>query len=443
MATVKVLSQSVGARISGAGANLAGIVNVFGVDAKKRIKSCEFHFKDLRNKRAQRLDTDSAKEFKTLCDELMRPTTVAAYEAAKRQLDTFLAPDSDREFLTTWISWWHERRGFIFHAFAPTNAPTMNQAEVVHAGWANRDRPNMSLLDACHADVRDSLLVEMGLQGLQSGSTTTGRGPTFADHNRERHRREVDRAKRLGKEMFAADQADISDGLCIDPKSSHRPKTQRKNSKKTNQPKEKVANNAVELSNAMPVQTSQIPCQPVHTAAYQQAPAHQQYQQHLFQQLPYPQQSVDYNPTGPVLQPTHNCSYNDQHGASSIGQMHMPGTQMHPLAPLPASPQVMWHSGMSTNKYEFVLLESCVKKCYGCGVNFADKHRRPPCNLVVKHIDRRVLGKSSLTGQLLYSNDFSNTYYHPVASHIQRINPVFTGTVYISSVLYYSLDTDQ
>ena len=50
---------------------------------------------------------------------------------------------------------------------------------------------------------------------------------------------------------------------------------------------------------------------------------------------------------------------------------------------------------------------------------------------------------SSLTGQLLYSNDFSNTYYHPVASHIQRKNPVFTGTVYISSVLYYSLDTDH
>ena len=209
-----------------AGANLAGLVNVFGVDAKKRIKSCEFHFKDLRNKKAQRLDIDSAKEFKTLCDELLRSTTVAVYEAAKRQLDTFIAADLDREFLTSWISWWHERRGFIFHAFAPTNAPTMNQAEVVHAGWANRDRPNMSLLDACHADVRDSLLLEMELQGLQSGSTTKGRDPTFAGHTGERHGREV------GKEMFAADQADSSDGLCIDPKSSHRPKTQRKNSKK-------------------------------------------------------------------------------------------------------------------------------------------------------------------------------------------------------------------
>ena len=175
----------------------------------------------------------------------------------------------------------------------------------------------------------------------------------------------------------------------------------------------------------MPVQTSQIPYQPVHTAAYQQVPAHQQYQQHLFQQLPYPEQSLAYNPTGPMSQPTPNSSYNDQPQTGSSGQMHMPGTQMRPSAPPPASPQVMWHSGMSTNKYEFVLLESCVKKCYGCGVNFAEKHRRPPCNLVVKHLDRRVLGKSSLTGQLLYSNDFSNTYYHPVASHIQRKNSRF------------------
>jgi len=45
----------------------------------------------------------------------------------------------------------------------------------------------MSLLDACLADVKDSSLVEMELQGLQSGSSTTGRGPTFADHPRESH----------------------------------------------------------------------------------------------------------------------------------------------------------------------------------------------------------------------------------------------------------------
>lgn len=80
-----------------------------------------------------------------------------------------------------------EKEGFVFHALAPTNGPTMNQAEVIHAGWANRDWPNMSLFDACHAHVRDILLVEMELQVLQGGSTRTDWGPTFAEHTRECH----------------------------------------------------------------------------------------------------------------------------------------------------------------------------------------------------------------------------------------------------------------
>lgn len=243
--------------------------------------------------------------------------------------------------------------GIHFPCIRIYKCPTMNQAEVVYAGWANRDRPNMSLLDAYHADVRDSLLLEMELQGLQSGSTTKGRGPTFADHTGERHGREV------GKEMFAADQADSSDGLCIDPKSSHRPKTQRKNSKKDKTSYGKQCcwtfkcDASTDITNTMPSSTHSS------IAAGPSAPA--RYQQHLFQQLPCPQQSVAYNPTGPVSQPTPKCS-NDQPRTGSSGQMHMPGTQMRPLAPPPASPQVMWYSGMSTNKYEFLSYKSHVLK---------------------------------------------------------------------------------
>ena len=54
----------------------------------------------------------------------------------------------------------------------------MNQAEVLHASWSHRDRPQLSLLDACQADVRDSLLIEVELKGLHSGSQSTGRGPS-------------------------------------------------------------------------------------------------------------------------------------------------------------------------------------------------------------------------------------------------------------------------
>ena len=47
------------------------------------------------------------------------------------------------------------------------------------------------------------------------------------------------------------------------------------------------------------------------------------------------------------------------------------------------------------------------------------------------------------TGQLIYSQDFTNTYYHPVISHIIRKNPVFTRLVSISRGLFNSLDNNQ
>lgn len=51
-----VVFQPIGWCTDMAGANLAGICNVFDQSARSRIKSCEFHFNDQRNKKAQRLD---------------------------------------------------------------------------------------------------------------------------------------------------------------------------------------------------------------------------------------------------------------------------------------------------------------------------------------------------------------------------------------------------
>ena len=54
-----------------AGANMAGIINVFGEDGKQRIKSCEFHFKDHRNKMSKKQDSDSAETFQSICNSLL------------------------------------------------------------------------------------------------------------------------------------------------------------------------------------------------------------------------------------------------------------------------------------------------------------------------------------------------------------------------------------
>lgn len=70
-----------------AGANFAAIAKVLGDEAKAFVKSCEFHFKDQRNKKAQRLDNDSSDHFKELCDELLKSATEAGYNKAKAAID--------------------------------------------------------------------------------------------------------------------------------------------------------------------------------------------------------------------------------------------------------------------------------------------------------------------------------------------------------------------
>ena len=43
----------------------------------------------------------------------------------------------------------------------------MNLAEVVHAGWANRDNRNLSLLDVAQVDVKDSVLLKAELKAIE------------------------------------------------------------------------------------------------------------------------------------------------------------------------------------------------------------------------------------------------------------------------------------
>jgi len=54
-----------------------------------------------------------------------------------------------------------------------------------------------------------------------------------------------------------------------------------------------------------------------------------------------------------------------------------------------------------------------------------------PHNIVVKHVDRRVVRRDDNTGALVYSTDNTNTYYHLNPAPIKRKNPVFDGRVLI------------
>jgi len=76
------------------------------------------------------------------------------YVNKKKNLEEFIEAKSERQFLNSWIKWWDSRRVFIFGAFTPKNAPKLNLAEFIHAGWSNRDSPKVSLLDAAQMDAK-------------------------------------------------------------------------------------------------------------------------------------------------------------------------------------------------------------------------------------------------------------------------------------------------
>ena len=120
----------------------------------------------------------------------------------KPRLRSFIAAREEQAFLSSRVSWWHARRGFIFCAFAPRDALRLNWAEVIHTGWVYRDRPNLSMLDICLVDTRDSFFPDIELRDCQSVAALGGKGPSYADRKKKKHARNVNKAKPLGQEMF-------------------------------------------------------------------------------------------------------------------------------------------------------------------------------------------------------------------------------------------------
>ena len=180
-----------------AGANMNGLQQVFGEDALSRIKSCEFHFKDSINKMARKLGQEAGETFKELCQNLLTCSLKETYLEVKQSLEEFINKNSERHFLSSWLSWWDNHRTFIFGAFAPTNAPRMNQAEVIHAGWAHKDLSNLSLLDAAHTDTRDSMLLTVELKSIEQGTSKGGTGPSYEERKTRQLAKENNRSLKM------------------------------------------------------------------------------------------------------------------------------------------------------------------------------------------------------------------------------------------------------
>ena len=72
---------------------------------------------------------------------------------------------------------------------------------------------------------------------------------------------------------------------------------------------------------------------------------------------------------------------------------------------------------------------------YVCGNNFTDKYDISPNNIIIKHVDRRIEGKTDI-GNLLFNADFTAAYHHHlIKSHITIKNPSFTGNIHVKAEL--------
>ena len=225
----QVIFNPIGWSADNGGAITSGIKEVFGVSGLSRLKTCEFHFRDSVNKRANAMSSQEAKAtFKSLAAELLKSITVAGYHQSKENLDAFIEMSPSRMQLSNWLSWWHNRRFFIFRAFAP-DGPRMNQAEVVHASWVNSSSSNLTLLRAAREDVKENELLEAEYSLYLKGACKEGTGPSYSHLKMRSEARDLEAGHRAGLEleseqiMEAGPDAYNAADYFVDPSSSFKP----------------------------------------------------------------------------------------------------------------------------------------------------------------------------------------------------------------------------
>ena len=190
-----------------ASGNFIGLVKIYGEDVLETVKGCEFHYKDSVNRKTKSFNDDIKGKFTTQALCLLTATTPEAYYEARNQLQMFLNNEAPYVDVSSWLEWWHSRRDLIFRAFTSKEAPSSNLAEVIHAGWKNRDWMGVSLLDACFFDVRDSLLLESLLDGLQGGSYVVGYGPNQGELAKIRSEKNISMAMNIGQDLVDTQEA--------------------------------------------------------------------------------------------------------------------------------------------------------------------------------------------------------------------------------------------
>ena len=182
-----------------ASANFNGLAIVYGEDIRSSVKGCEFHFKRS-VERISRILGQKREEFKNLALNMLTYSTPETYSHVIGVLKIFSKDNADN--MKHGIEWWDARKENIFRAFTSFDAPQSNQAEAVHAGWKNRDKMGLSLLECCYFDIRDSVLLAISFSSLEKGGHESGFGPLEVTRTGRKERGEIEHAEQLERDLL-------------------------------------------------------------------------------------------------------------------------------------------------------------------------------------------------------------------------------------------------
>ena len=80
----------------------------------------------------------------------------------------------------------------------------------------------------------------------------------------------------------------------------------------------------------------------------------------------------------------------------------------------------------SNDPFELTYLHGIISKCYGCDKKYTDLNRRPPFDLIIKHLEVRPrYNPEKKEWYIPHNKAKSNAYYHLEISCVQRIHPNF------------------
>ena len=177
-----------------AGANFAGIREVYGDEHHRNANSCQFHYKQCLQRLLKKIPAhlaDYRNEIEVLSLQFLTVSTMADYNSVRVRLQDLATINED---VQSWLGWWVARRFHIFPVFRGYCISSLNLAEIGHSTMKRKRL--LMLVDAAWDDVCTMVLQNEALAKFIEGKQKSyGKGPSVAQTATREKRAQHVRAK--------------------------------------------------------------------------------------------------------------------------------------------------------------------------------------------------------------------------------------------------------